>query len=125
MFVSCEVFQLVEHLAQSPPTHLPTADAFPNFAGKSWTRWEGGLGWGVGGYWLMHKKGLAHQLQLIFSPLCVCCAFLCTPELNYTDVSFMKPVQLCAFHHNVPSQDAAHSRTALIYGLERSPLSGV
>ena len=31
----------------------------------------------------------------------------------------MKTVQVCAFHHFF--KDAAHSRTALIYGLERNP----
>ena len=61
----------------------------------------GSTGGGEGGPLAHAEGGPTHQLQLIFSPLCVRQAFLCSAELNYTDASFMKTVQLCPFHHIV------------------------
>ena len=78
---------------------------------------RGGLGGRRGP--LAHAQGAPPACTSYFHH-CVC-AFLCTAELNYTDVSFMKTVQMwCA-----PPWDAAQLHCTNLWTWKKSPVRSI
>ena len=132
MFVSFTIpprcFSSSFNILPNPLLPAPSADAFLNFAGKGLAQWGGSNGGGSSGWCRGGSRTLA--ATHIFTIIVCTCAFLCTAELNYTDVSFMKTLQMwAAFHHNVSSAssswDAAEQQCTNLWTWKKSPVRSI